>query len=90
MGVQIEVPKFLRHLMKDAETVDVSGNTVGECLHHLVNQYPITRKLLFDKKSRLLGHIEIYVNGVSTFPEELSTPVNDGDSISMLYLMVGG
>ena len=90
MGAQIEVPQFLRHLTKGVETADVRGNTVGECLHHFVNQYPLTRKLLFDKNNRLLGHIEIYVNGLSTFPEELGTPVKEGDSISMLYLMVGG
>ena len=90
MGVQIEVPKFLRHLITGVETADVSGNTVGECLRHFVDQHPSSGKLLFDKNNRLFGHIEIYVNGLSTWPEELDTPVNDGDSISMRFLMAGG
>jgi len=90
MGVQIEVPPFLQHLTNAMKVAKVSGNTVGECLDDLVKQFPGTQKLLFDTNRKLFGHIDLFVNGVSTFPEELAKPVNDGDTISMLYLIDGG
>ena len=90
MGVQIEIPPFLLQVTNGVKIAKVSGNTVGECLNNFVKQFPLAKKLLFNKDSKLFGHIEIFVNGVSTFPEELNKPVNDGDTIFMLYLMIGG
>ncbi|MFC1867071.1 ThiS family protein [Thermodesulfobacteriota bacterium] len=90
MGVKIVIPLFLSHHTDGVNIAGVTGDTVGECLDDFVKQFPLTKKLLFDKESKLFGHIEIFVNDISTFPEELNKPVNDGDTISMLYLMVGG
>jgi molybdopterin converting factor small subunit len=90
MGVQIEVPPFLLHLTKGLKVAEVNGATVGECLCDLVRQFPGVEKLLFHKDGKLLGHIDLFLNGVSTFPEELTKPVSDGDRISMLYIIVGG
>ena len=90
MSVHIKIPSFLLQVTDGVKLVKASGNTVGECLKDLVEQFPPVKKLLFDKDSNLFGHIEIFLNGVSTFPEELKKPVNDGDTIYMLYLMAGG
>jgi hypothetical protein len=84
------VPPFLEHLTDGVTVANVKGNTVGECLEYFGNQFPRARKLLFGKGRALLGHIDIHVNGISTFPLELASPVKDGDTISMLYLIVGG
>jgi len=43
--------------------------------------------LLFDERAGCTGYIEISVNGISAFPEELTRPVQEGDTISMMYLM---
>lgn len=90
MRVQIEIPPFLFQVTNGVELAKVSGNTVGECLKDFVEQFPPAKKLLFNKDNKLFGHIEIFLNGVSTFPEELEKSVNDGDTIFMLYLMIGG
>jgi len=89
-NIILEVPQFLQHLTNGAQSFNVKGATVGECLENFVEQFPLARKLLFNKDSRLFGHIDIYVNGVSTFPEESVRPVSDGDIITMLYLVNGG
>jgi molybdopterin converting factor small subunit len=89
-NITFEVPPFLHHLTNGVKVAKVSGNTVGECLDYFIRQFPHTKGLLFDKDGKLFGHIDIFVNGVSIFPEELAKPVNDGDTISMLYLIVGG
>jgi molybdopterin converting factor small subunit len=88
-SITFNVPAFLEQFTGGVAQVEVSGNTVGECLDDFVKQFPRTGHLLFDKSGSLLGHIEIYVNGVSAFPEEFARPVYEGDTISMLYLIVG-
>ena len=90
MGVRMEVPPFLLHLTNGLRVAEVNGTTVGECLKDLVKQFSGAGKLLFDKDGKLLGHIDLFLNGASTFPEELTKPVRDGDTISMLYLIIGG
>jgi len=89
-NITFEIPPFLHHLTNGIKVAKVSGNTVGECLDSFVKQFPHTQRLLFDKGGKLFGYIDIFVNGVSTFPEELAKPVNDGDTILMLYLINGG
>jgi molybdopterin converting factor small subunit len=89
-SIILEVPLFLQYLTDGAQFVEVRGATVGECLENLVEQFPLVRKLLFNQNDELFGHIDVYVNGVSTFPRELARPVQEGDKITMLYLITGG
>ena len=90
MSVQIDIPPLLRHLTDGAITAQVKGDTVGECLNDFVKQYPKTRRLLFDKEDKLVRYVEVYVNKATTYPEELTKPVNDGDEISLVYVISGG
>lgn len=90
MTVQIDIPLFLRHCTNGVIVANVNGNTVGDCLNYFVEQYLGAKQLLFNRDGKLLGHIEIHVNGVTTYPEELARRVNNGDEISILYLMSGG
>ena len=89
-SIAFDVPAFLDHVTGGLRQVEVTGSAVGECLGHLIDRFPGAGPLVFDESGSLLGHIEIYVNGVSTFPEELTRSVHDGDTISMVYLIVGG
>jgi len=90
MSVQINIPIFLQHLTNGLTVAKVKGSTVGDCLDHFVEQFPGVKELLFRKNGKLLPHLDVYLNGKSTFPEELSKEVNDGDEISFLYLITGG
>ena len=47
----------------------------------LRERYPILERELFVKREKLKTGIEIYVNTQSTYPEELTYPVRDGDEI---------
>lgn len=89
MSVRIEIPPLLRHYTRGL-TAEVNGSTVGDCLNYFVIQYPGTRKRLFDKNGKLLRYVEIYINGETTYPEELTRTVNNGDEISIVYLISGG
>lgn len=90
MSVQIDIPPLLRHLADGATSARVKGSTVGDCLNHFVRQYPKTKRLLFDKDGKLLRYVEVYVNKKTTYPEELAAPVNDGDEVSIVYVISGG
>jgi len=90
MSIRIDIPPFLRHLTDDATAAKVKGSTVGECLNHFVKQYPGAKKLLFGKNGKLLRYVEVYVNGETTYPEELTKRVKDGDEIAIVYLISGG
>lgn len=72
------------------EVVAVEGNTVGECLNHLIRQFPQMEKALFAKKDKLLNTIEIYVNSASAYPNELGKSIRDGDTIHLLVALAGG
>lgn len=90
MSVQIDIPLFLQHIVNDVKVVNVNGGTVGECLKDLVRQFPQLRELLFDKNGKLHKYIEIFVNGKSTYPEELAESVKDGNEIYILNVITGG
>ena len=90
MSVSLQVPGFLRDVANDARLATVTGSTVGECLGDFVVQFPAAKERLFDKDGNLLRYIDIFVNGKSTFPEELARPVASGDELSLLFLIAGG
>ncbi|MFC1868028.1 MoaD/ThiS family protein [Thermodesulfobacteriota bacterium] len=90
MGVKINIPHFWQHLTNDMKSIEVNGLTVGECLNGLLSRFPSLKERIFDKESKLLNKIGIYVNGKSSYPDELIKPVNDGDEIHILLVLAGG
>lgn len=90
MSVKIDIPSYLQTYASNMEVVEVNGSTVGQCLDHLIRQFPSMEKMLFSKKGKLHGYVGIYVNGEDTYPEDLVKPVKDGDEIHILYIIGGG
>ncbi len=71
-------------------TVEVAGNTVGECLERVVKEYPDLGPELFDDEGQLLANMRVFVNGESAFPAELARPLKAGDVIDITPMMAGG
>ena len=72
------------------DVVEVSGSTVGECLNHLVKQFPGMKKQLFTNNGNLFENIIISINGESAYPEQLAKPVKDGDELNIVFIISGG
>jgi len=72
------------------DVIEVRGSTVGECLNHLVKQFPSIKKQLFCKDGALFENVIISVNGESAFPEQLAKPVKDGDELNIVFMISGG
>ena len=90
MSVKINVRPGMQHLTSDQDMVEVNGSTVGECLNQLIEQFPAIKDELFDEDGKVLNYIDIYVNGKSSYPEELVKPVKDGDELYILRAIGGG
>lgn len=90
MGIRLNIHKTHRQHTEGMETVEVDGNTVGQCLDRLVERFPGMREALFHRKGNLLPQIEIYLNMESAYPDELKKPVQTGDEIHITVMLAGG
>ena len=90
MGIKVHIHKTHRQFTDGLDVVEVEGNTVGNCLEHLVKQFPGIEKELFDKKRNLRNVVEVYLNLESAYPDELARPVKDGDEIHLTLILAGG
>ncbi len=90
MSVKIDVRPGMQHFTNNQDVVEVNGSTVGECLDQLIDQFPVLRDELLDKDGNVLHFVDIYVNGKSSYPEELAKPVKDGDELYILRTIGGG
>jgi len=61
MSVKVNIPSYLQPYSNDREVVEANGDTVSECLDHLIQQLPDMRKMVFAKDGRLLDYVSIYV-----------------------------
>ena len=90
MSIKINVSPFLCQYTDDRQVVEVNGSTVGQCLDHLVKQFPGIKQWLFDNNGKFHSYITLYVNGRSAYPTELATPVKSGDELHILFMVDGG
>lgn len=87
MSIKANIPSYLQHFSNEMEVVKVNGTTVGECLGHLVEQFPSFEKIIFTIDGKLSSFLAVYVNGEDSYPEELAKPVKDGDKLSMVMVL---
>ena len=90
MAIEVRITASLQKLVNGQRSVLASGATVSECLDQLEGHYPgIKAQLLTD--GELHRFVNIYRNDEDIrFLEQLETPVNDGDTISILPALAGG
>jgi adenylyltransferase/sulfurtransferase len=88
--VRINLSPLLSKYSDDQQEVEVDGSTVGQCLDHLVKRFPDIKQRLFNSQGELHNHIDVYVNGKSAYPEELTHPVKSGDELYILFILAGG
>jgi molybdopterin converting factor small subunit len=90
MSVKVHIHTAHRQYTNGLEVVEVKGNTVGDCLNHLVQQFPRMEKALFAKKDKLHNIVEVYVNHATAYPNELMKTVKEDDDIHLVVMLAGG
>ncbi|MFC2012875.1 MoaD/ThiS family protein [Chloroflexota bacterium] len=90
MSVKLNISPLLKHLTNGIKVIEVDGDTTGRCIDRLTEQFPAIKQTLFDDAGKLRSYIDVYLNGESAYPGELTRPVKDGDEITVTLTIAGG
>ncbi len=87
----VRIPTALRKLTADKETVEATGSTIAEIIDHLEASYPGIKERLCDESGQVRRFVNIFLNDEDIrFLESSSTPVKEGDEISIVPAIAGG
>jgi len=90
MSAEIELSSIFARYSNNQLNIKVEGNTVGECLKNLFRQYPKLEKLLLTREGKLQHAYDVFINGESSYPREMTKPVRDGDKLNIVFIIQGG
>ncbi len=91
MSVEVRIPSPLKSLTGGKDIIQSKGSTVGEVIQEVISAYPQLRERLCDEKGDVRRFINIFLNDEDIrFMGNLETPVNDGDSLSIIPAIAGG
>jgi molybdopterin converting factor small subunit len=90
MSATIELSSIFSRYTDNNLSIPVEGKTLKECIDELAKKYPDMKRLILDKEGRLVHSYDIYVNGESSYPLEMSKKVQDGDKINLVFIIQGG
>jgi molybdopterin synthase sulfur carrier subunit len=87
----IKVPPVLRSQTDGDAEVSVGGDTVGDALRALADQYPATKDQLFSPEGELNRYVNVYLNDEDVrVLNGLDTAAADSDTVVILPAMAGG
>ncbi|MGN6245362.1 MAG: MoaD/ThiS family protein [Motilibacteraceae bacterium] len=90
MAIEVRIPTILRPYTDGAKAVDGSGGTLDELISDLESRHPGLRERLVEE-GQLRRFVNVYLNDEDVrFLGGLSTPVADGDSVTVLPAVAGG
>src|ERR1700692_4430127 len=88
---KILIPTPLRQYAGKQDAVQLAGKTVGEVLQSLTSQYSDLRRHLYNDEGKLRSFVNVYLNDEDIrYLSKESTPVKDGDTISIVPSIAGG
>ena len=91
MPIEVRVPTILRKHTGGEKKVDGHGDTLRELIDDLDRANPGLRGALIGEDGQLHRFINVYVNDEDVrFLGGVETPLEDGDSVSILPAVAGG
>jgi molybdopterin converting factor small subunit len=90
MSIVINLPAYLRPYANNKESIAVKGKTIQECLDDLIKKYFGLKKMVFDEEGQLHTYVSIFAANEIVYADQLDKPVEDGDTIHILYIIGGG
>jgi MoaD family protein len=89
--VNVRIPTMLRAAVGGASSVSSTGDDVGQVIAELVDRYPALQEYLVDNTGAVRKFVNLYVNEQDIrILEKVSTPLSDGDELSILPAVAGG
>jgi molybdopterin synthase sulfur carrier subunit len=90
-ALTIRIPTQLRTLTGGAGEVEVEGATVGDALKALDAAHPGLAERLFDDGGGLRRFVNVFLADEDVrFLEGLATPINPGQTLSIVPAVAGG
>lgn len=87
----IRIPTPLRKLTNNAEVVEIDGSNIGELLSALDVRFPGLRERICDEAGNVRRFVNVFVNDEDIrFLDELTTPVQPTDEVSIVPAIAGG
>ena len=91
MTVTVLIPTTLRLFTNHRSELELEGDTVGKVIENLADEYPETKKAIFDENGQLRAFINVFVGSENIKNlNGYDTPVNDGDEIMLIPAIAGG
>lgn len=88
---KVLIPTPLRQYADKKDSVEIGGATVGEVLTTLTTQFGDLRKQLYNDEGKLRSFVNVYLNDEDIrYLSKDSTPVKDGDVLSIVPSIAGG
>lgn len=91
MSVVVRIPTQLRSLTGGSNRVEVEATTVGEVVAALESAHPGFEARLLDDQGAVRRYVNLFVDDEDIrFVDGLATPVEDGQTISVVPAVAGG
>lgn len=91
MAITVLIPTPLRNLTADQESIEAAGATIGDIFADLERQHPGIGERLCDEAGEIRRFVNVYLNQEDIrFIDGKSTPVKDGDEVSIVPAIAGG
>ena len=89
--VKLIIPTPLRQYVGDRDAIELTAEDVRGAIGALVAEYGQLRRHLFNDQGNLRNFVNVYVNEEDIrYLQKESTPVRDGDTISIVPSIAGG
>lgn len=91
MSVKVLIPTPLQKFTNDQSTLECTGSTIAELLESLEQSCPGIKARLCDDQGEPRRFLNFYVNSEDIrFLDGTSTPLQDGDEVSIVPAVAGG
>lgn len=90
MKITVYVAATLRTFVDKRSKIVAEGRSVREVIQNIGDEYPDSRKGLFDENVRLRQFVSVYVNDSRVREEDWSKPINENDTVLLLPAIAGG
>ena len=91
MPIQVLIPTPLQKFTNDEASVALDATSVDGLIDALDGRYPGLKGRLCDEAGKLRRFLNVYVNSEDIrFLENQTTPLKDGDEVSIVPAVAGG
>ena len=91
MSIRIIIPAALRQYAENRDSVNLSGQNIGELLDNLMQKFPNMKKHLFSEDGQIRNFVNVYVNDDDIrYLENSQTQLKEVDVISLIPSVAGG